>query len=315
MKNKYYLLFLIIFISILFLIGAIITAGSPDNSDESQELNITVDDVQGTSDEFELTREKMEWRETTGVTGGKNRIFDNTLLDLVVEHQVQKGETLWDIARRYNIDIDTIIGANDLSNMNWIKSGDILTILPVKGIMYQIGPGENLWDISRKFDVSLESIKSANGITDPDRVQKGDMIILPGAKPEFGYRDRLEQKFVSPVPSGARISSYYGGRWGKMHEGIDYAISYGSEIRAAGEGKVVYSGWSSGYGRTIIIEHRRGLRTLYAHNSKLLVSSGQRVRRGQLIARSGNSGNSTGPHLHFEVQLNGKPVDPQNYLK
>ncbi|MFW5995648.1 MAG: peptidoglycan DD-metalloendopeptidase family protein [Halanaerobiaceae bacterium] len=313
MRKEYHLLLPIFFIFIIF-IGAIFTAGDSNKNIEERNLNITVDDVRNENQEFELTEE--DYREDIrAVTGGRNQLYDNSLLDHVLEHKVREGETLWDIAQKYNINIDTIIGANDISNMNQIKPGDILTILPIKGIMYQISPGENLWNIARKFDVNLEELRSVNGITDADTVDQGEMIILPGAKPEFGYRDRLEKKFVSPVPAGTRISSYYGGRWGKMHEGMDFALSYGSKIRAAGDGKVVYSGWSDGYGRTIIVEHRKGLRTLYAHNSELLVSSGQNVTRGQVIALSGNSGNSTGPHLHFEVQLNGKPVDPQNYLQ
>ena len=238
-----------------------------------------------------------------------------SLLDEVQEHKVERGETLWDIANKYDIDIDTIIGANDISNMNKLQPGDVLTILPVEGIIYRIGPGENLSDISQKFNVSLNEITRANGISNPDDVQPRQTILLPGAKPELGYQDRLQQKLIYPVPEGTRISSYYGMRWGRMHEGVDFAVNSGTPIKAAGDGKVVFSGWNGGYGKTLIIEHREGLRTLYAHNSELLVSSGENVYRGQVVTYSGNTGKSTGPHLHFEVHLNGKPVDPLNYLK
>ena len=236
-----------------------------------------------------------------------------TLMDKIKTHTVQKNETLWVIAQKYDINIDTLIGANSISNMNRIQPGEKIKILPVKGILYKIGPGENLSTIAHKFDISIENIAKSNQIEDPNKVQPGKMLILPGAKPEFSYQDRLERLFIKPV--NARISSYYGRRWGRQHEGIDYAINIGTEIRAVGAGKIVYSGWARGYGKTIIIEHQKGLRTLYAHNSKLLVHSGEWVRRGEVISKSGNTGNSTGPHLHLEVQVNGRPVNPLDYLR
>ncbi|MFW5981924.1 MAG: peptidoglycan DD-metalloendopeptidase family protein [Halanaerobiaceae bacterium] len=236
-----------------------------------------------------------------------------SLLDQVRVHKVENGDNLWDIAGEYDIDIDTLIGANDITNMNTIGIGDELKILPVKGILYTVNPGESLWTVSRKFNVSSAKIVEANGLDDPDLVQPGVSLILPGVKPEFGYQDRLAESFMRPL-SGGRVSSPFGPRWGRMHTGIDYAVSTGTEIRAARAGKIVYSGWSTGYGETVIIEHQKGVRSLYAHNSRLLVRGGQHVERGQVIALSGNTGNSTGPHLHFEIQINGKPVNPANYL-
>ena len=236
-----------------------------------------------------------------------------SLMDKIQTHTVQKGETLWVIAQKYDINIDTLIGANNISNMNRIQPGEKIKILPVKGILYKIGPGENLSTISQRFGISIENIVQSNRIKDPNNVQPGKMLILPGAKPEFSYQDRLERLFIKPV--NARISSYYGRRWGRQHEGIDYAVNIGTKIRAIGAGKIVYSGWARGYGKTIIIEHQKGLRTLYAHNSKLLVHSGEWVRRGEVISKSGNTGKSTGPHLHLEVQVNGRPVNPLDYLR
>ncbi|MCG8515562.1 MAG: peptidoglycan DD-metalloendopeptidase family protein [Halanaerobiales bacterium] len=237
----------------------------------------------------------------------------DSLLEQVREHRVKQGESLWEIAQQYELDIDTIIGANDITNINQIQPGEVLKILPVKGIIYKIGPGESLWTISRQFAIRLDRLITANAIRNPNLVQPGMLLVLPGAKPEFGYQQRIEQKFISPV--AGRISSFYGMRWGRMHEGIDYAVSIGTPIKAARSGKVIYSGWASGYGKTIVIEHQKGLRTLYGHNSELLVYGGQWVEQGRTIALSGNTGRSTGPHLHFEIQINGKAVDPLIYLK
>lgn len=243
----------------------------------------------------------------------KKIIEENSLMKKIKTHKVKKGETLWSIAHKYNINIDTLIGANDISNMNRIKPGEKIKILPVKGILYNISPGENLSSIANKFDITKEKIIIKNGIKNPKKIQTGKTLLLPGVSPEFSYQDRLDQMFIPPV--NARISSYYGQRWGRMHEGIDYAVNPGTGIKAAGGGRIIYSGWSSGYGLLVIIQHQKGLKTLYAHNSKLLVSNGEYVHRGEVIARSGNTGNSTGPHLHFEVQVNGRPANPLNYLR
>ncbi|MDO4545823.1 MAG: peptidoglycan DD-metalloendopeptidase family protein [Bacillota bacterium] len=124
-----------------------------------------------------------------------------------------------------------------------------------------------------------------------------------------------------PVPSSSRITSYYGYRihptlgYNKLHTGIDIGASQGQAVVSANSGTVITSKYNSSYGYYIIVDHGGGIATLYAHNSKLLVSVGQSVSRGQQIARIGSTGNSTGPHLHFEVRVNGSPVNPLPYLR
>ncbi|MFW5897409.1 MAG: peptidoglycan DD-metalloendopeptidase family protein [Halanaerobium sp.] len=234
------------------------------------------------------------------------------LIDRVRVHKVKSGETLWDIAHKHNLNIDSLIGANNISNMNSIKPGQEFKILPVKGILYRVSPGESLDSIARKFDLKAETIMKDNSLKDTSSLKIDQNLILRGAKPEFSYQDRLDQKFMYPI--NTRITSYYGPRWGRMHEGLDFAAPMGSPIRAVSSGRVVYSGWATGYGYVVIIQHQKGLRTLYAHNSKLLVREGESVGKGEVVARSGNTGNSTGPHLHFEVQVNGRPENPLDYI-
>ncbi len=127
-------------------------------------------------------------------------------------------------------------------------------------------------------------------------------------------------KFLFPMASYTRVSSPYGYRihpitgTKKLHAGIDYAAPYGTAIYAAEDGVVLTSGWINGYGYTVTINHGGGYVTLYAHCSKLLVGAGQAVKRGETIAKVGSTGNSTGNHLHFEVKVNGKAVNPTEYL-
>lgn len=122
-------------------------------------------------------------------------------------------------------------------------------------------------------------------------------------------------------PTSGRISSPFGERSDpftyrkSFHKGIDIAADYGQEIKAAGSGKVIFAGWDNLYGRTVIIDHGYGIKTLYGHTSKLAVKENQEVKKGDLIAYVGSSGRSTGAHLHFEVHLNGSPVDPLDYLE
>lgn len=125
----------------------------------------------------------------------------------------------------------------------------------------------------------------------------------------------------SIVPVAASITAGFGyrknpftSRGSEFHKGIDFAASYGETVAATGDGIVIFSGWNAGYGRTVIISHGYGISTLYAHNSKLLVKQGDKVKKGQAISKVGNTGRSTGTHLHYEVKLNGKNVNPAKYF-
>jgi len=123
----------------------------------------------------------------------------------------------------------------------------------------------------------------------------------------------MESVLETPVDEVC-ISSAYGPRWGRMHNGTDFALSSGKNIYAAESGTVSYAGYCGGYGRLVKIEHDNGMQTCYAHCSEILVSQGQYVERGDVIALVGSTGNSTGPHLHFEVVENGSSVDPVTVL-
>jgi murein DD-endopeptidase MepM/ murein hydrolase activator NlpD len=115
-------------------------------------------------------------------------------------------------------------------------------------------------------------------------------------------------------PVSGPVTSGFGARWGRMHEGIDIAVGEGTPVRAAAAGTVIYAGWMSGYGNLVVVDHGNGLSTAYAHNSSLATAVGQAVAAGEIISYSGSTGHSTGPHVHFEVRVDGSAVDPLGYL-
>ena len=121
--------------------------------------------------------------------------------------------------------------------------------------------------------------------------------------------------FDNPIKSAFRYTSGYGMRWGRMHKGTDFAARYGTPIYATADGVVTHAGWLSGYGRLVKIKHDHGIETRYAHQAKIRVKVGQRVSRGDHIGDMGNSGRSTGTHLHYEVRVNGRAVNPMTFIK
>lgn len=123
---------------------------------------------------------------------------------------------------------------------------------------------------------------------------------------------KLGISFIKPT-SGV-VTSRFGARWGRTHTGIDVGAPTGTSIKAAAGGTVIFSGWKGTLGKLVVVSHGNGVQTYYAHCSSLLVSSGQTVSAGQLIAKVGNTGRSTGPHLHFEIRVNGSAINPQSYI-
>lgn len=165
-------------------------------------------------------------------------------------------------------------------------------------------------DLSLKVDVLEKELyvqaKSYDEVLELAKTQEVRMENIPAIQP-------VMNKDLKRVASGygVRIDPVYHVR--KFHQGMDFTAPTGTEIFATGNAKVSFVGWKQGYGNTVILDHGFGYQTLYAHLFKALVRKGQKVRRSDIIALVGNTGKSTGPHLHYEVRLHGKPVDPRNY--
>ena len=251
----------------------------------------------------------------------------------IIRHTVAQGESLSTIAAKYSVTINTIAWANNLTNVNKLKVGQVLEFPSISGVIHKVRSGESIWTIAKRYGVSGEEIVQANALDDPNRLALNQVLVIPGGRPlssqsstvqlasrgSTSSRDGSSGGGTSALsfawPATGRISSNYGLRWGRTHHGIDLAVPIGTTVRAAAAGKVIFSGTQSGYGRLVIIDHGNGITTRYGHNSKLLVSVGQWVEAGERIALSGNTGNSTGPHLHLEIRINGSSVDPLKNLK
>ncbi len=185
-----------------------------------------------------------------------------------------------------------------------VKSGKYITVKEK----------DTLESLSETFDVPTWLIKASNTNA---KIKPGQKIFIPlnwgilGDGLQSSIRSLGAKDYIWPVPNSKNISSQFGHRWGKSHEGIDIPARTGSHILAVSDGVVVYSGNDlTGYGNIIVIGHRYGIFSVYAHCNKNYVSHGDRVHRGQVIGEVGNTGRSTGPHLHFEVRRNGRAMNP-----
>ncbi|MGI9953117.1 M23 family metallopeptidase [Moorellaceae bacterium AZ2] len=235
-------------------------------------------------------------------------------------YQVEEGDTLTDIARNFRINRELLAAMNDLEVETTLSPGQFLVLPYEPERTYEVVKGDTLWEIAQTFGLSVAEIMAANGITNPRTLQVGTVLTLP----EEPVR-REDKAVVRPVSRGSltsflwpligAITSGFGWRNQEFHHGIDIAGEEGATIRAAREGTVIFSGWRNGvYGRTVILDHGDGYRTVYAHNQANLVASGEFVDGGEAIALVGNTGKATGPHLHFEIWKKDQAVNPLRLL-
>ncbi|MEW6243784.1 MAG: LysM peptidoglycan-binding domain-containing M23 family metallopeptidase [Bacillota bacterium] len=179
-------------------------------------------------------------------------------------------------------------------------------------LTHRVMRGDTLTSIAERYGVSVKSLAEANGITRPDYLEQGKTLLIPLTSVSVSKNSASSPGLIWPL-SGP-ITSPFGIRWGKLHEGIDIGGVLGQNVVSPRDGVVVFSGWKAGYGITVVIEHEGNVRTVYAHLSRTLVSQGKRVVQGEIIGKVGTTGNSTGPHLHFELHVNNQPVNPLNWL-
>ncbi len=292
---------------------------NPHRISEGQELLIPVDE-----NAVLAVKEEIERRSAADAA---SRTVKSPLE--VKQYTVKDGDSLWSIANSFNLDINTLFGCNNMKDPNYLRVGTVLRIPNQDGIFYKVAKGDTLAEIAKKHGTQTEQIVKTNGM-EPGSLKEGEEIFLPGAKPVTtvfaligGSSGKSSQQFSKTFewPLAGRINSGYGWRRHPMtkrrdfHTGIDIKGPTGRIIRASKAGRVAYAGWMGGYGRVVVIDHGRGYTTLYAHCSSLMVKQGQRVSTGQPVGKVGSSGQATGPHLHFEVRMNNKAINPLQVLK
>jgi murein DD-endopeptidase MepM/ murein hydrolase activator NlpD len=237
--------------------------------------------------------------------------------DQISVYEVREGDTLSQIAEMFHVTPNTIRWANDFDGS--IHAGQTLVILPVTGVKHTIKSGGTVKDLADLYKADAREIALFNGISIDARLEAGQEIIVPNgelhveetkpAKKKSGSGGNVASSgsgvstsgyFIHPAPGGVKTQGIHG------YNGVDIGGAIGTTVRAAAGGQVIIArgggGWNGGYGNYVVVKHDNGTQTLYAHLNSIAVSQGSSVSQGDTIGGLGNTGRSTGPHLHFEVR-------------
>lgn len=224
-------------------------------------------------------------------------------------YTVRAGDTLSHIAEMYGVSVNTILWANDLAKATSVREGQTLVILPISGVRYEVKKGDSISSIAKKFEGDTEEILAYNQLASASELKEGLSIVIPGglihqaptvsAATPTKTTGGKASSFINPAPGSVKSQGIHG------YNAVDLAGKVGMTVRAAAAGQVIVSkssGWNGGYGQYVVIKHSNGTQTLYAHLSANKVAVGAYVEAGQTVGLMGNTGLSTGPHLHFEVR-------------
>ncbi len=244
--------------------------------------------------------------------------------------EVRRGDNFWKIARRYHIDIDTLIGANPFWDTLTASMKQYIVVPSSRGVLHFVAGLGEIDELARRYGVGLDmivvqSLPAFYRLYSPFVGGGPVAVFIKNVRPRpdqmtdaLSRQFALREMFRSPL--GGRYSSYYGNRvhpifrnWG-FHNGVDIAAPFGTPVSASRAGIVTAAGWMGGYGKAVVIEHGDGFKTMYGHLSQIGVGSGQRVAAGRFIGRVGSTGYSTGPHLHFTLWHNEKLLNPMKVL-
>ncbi len=233
-------------------------------------------------------------------------------------YRVKQGDMVSKIAEAHGVSQDSIISLNKLRNTRTLQIGMFLKIPSMTGILYTAKKGDTPESIADKYRVSLEKIAIVNGITD-NEIKAGAVVFLPDAKLDWVTIQEINgDLFKKPLRGGYYVSSRYGWRNNPFsgsrtfHNGIDMATSSGRAVYAALDGKVIQTGYDVTFGNFVVVAHHSGYQTMYAHLSAIYVKRGSRVTQASKIGAVGNTGQSTGPHLHFTVYKNRSTLNPSS---
>lgn len=233
-------------------------------------------------------------------------------------YKLKPKENFWVVMSKCSLDMDTLMSVNNLTSPFQVVPGTVLYIPNMRGV---IVPGENLKAVYNVIAAEKINIRYVKAVNKSDTLDKKFLFIPCGKISTIERSLFLGTAFFSPLQYGKATSGFgtrrnpFNDRRMEFHKGIDLGCHSGTKVHAARSGEVVFSGYEEGYGNLVIVEHEFGYRSYYGHLSKRLVKAGQKVKPGEIIALSGNTGRSTGPHLHFEIRKNGRALNPLTFLK
>lgn len=313
-KNIYvFFLFFSIFGFLFFLTISISSASTTEITEKTDDIFVSKDSKEY-FEEFIFGDEKVEKDEEDKINNSRYTIKKISYQ----RYRVKSNENIKSIARKFGLLEDTIILCNNIKSSNSLKPGDIIEIPNQDGRLIRVSKNDSLLKIANRYGVKWEDIVDVNDISS-SQISAGLRIFIPGSKmTQYEKNKFYELTYIWPVKGV--ISSYFGQRIDPItggygyHTGIDIKNFYGTPIRATVGGIVSYVGFNNVYGNYIEIKHNSEIVSVYAHLSAILVKEGDEIKQGQIIGRLGNSGRSTGPHLHFEIRKNGKFVDPLKIL-
>ncbi len=232
-------------------------------------------------------------------------------------YRIRPGDTFWTVLARTSMDMDTLLTVNDLSSPLDVPKMKSIYIPNLRGIVVRGADREKISSAAARCRVDLAYVNRVNG---GESLDKSYVFIPCGKISQLQRSLFLGTAFLNPLSNGRRSSGFgtrrnpFNGKSYEFHRGINLACPMKSSVRAARRGRVIHTGFEGGYGHLVVIQHEMGYRTYYGHLSGYNVKPGDTVEPGDLIAYSGNSGRTTGPHLHFEIRRGGTAVNPSLYL-
>ncbi len=242
---------------------------------------------------------------------------------MLAEHKIAPKENFWKVAKKYGVDIDTLVGANPGLEKLHAALGQTIRVPNRKGVVHRTAEQENVNTISALYNASPEAMALVNNLGPKHILVPGLDLFITGARPvylseEMRSNYSLRGIFGSPFPgritSGMGLRTHPVGGFRGKHTGVDLAAGEGTRIAAAAAGTVLQTGEGEYIGKFVILSHSDSYTTLYGHCSQVLATAGRTVKKGQIIAMVGHTGRTTGPHLHFEIRKNGLSRDPLRYL-
>lgn len=234
-------------------------------------------------------------------------------------YAIRSGDTIEKIAKRFGLRQDTLISMNNLQSAQSIRPGVQLRVPNMDGISHKVKRGENLSSLSKVYGIDMTRIVDANDLTN-GTINAGQSLFIPNARlSSASLHNFYGETFMWPArgsissPFGYRSNPFTGLK--TFHSAIDIVMPTGTRVKATSAGTVADTGYNSVFGNYIILKHANGYQSLYGHLSGISVREGTKVEQGAVIGNSGNTGQSTGPHLHFSIFKNGQALDPRKYVK